>query len=215
MVRKQIHAFCCNCEIPHFTFPHFAFPHPLYSFCLGRYKGFYLPLIYVLCCDKSQNTYEEIFKNILLLAPGVKPQNIMFDFERASMNAASICFNSAQISGCFFHFSQSVWRHIQSVGLQSKYSGDTKFAHNIRMLLALAFVRPCDVIAAYDQLIATTFWVDHEGEELNDEKQALLNYFVAACIDQIGRSTQTQQKRLLFAIKMWTNLEYANNNVEA
>lgn len=48
----------------------------------------------------------------------------MIDFEKAAENAFSHSFPQAQIKGCFFHFAQSLWRNIQSIGLASHYSID-------------------------------------------------------------------------------------------
>lgn len=180
-----------------------------------------MPLLYILCCNKNQATYEEIFRNILRLEPDIKPTNIMIDFERASINAIVTFFDSSQLNGCFFHFTQSVWRQIQSAGLQSKYSSDSSFAHNFRMVLALAFVPPEDVVEAFEQITSTEFWLDNEESEFNDEKQAFLNYFEATYIGKSGRNCRSQRKRPLFAIDLWNmygltlvGIPRTNNNVE-
>ena len=54
--------------------------------------------------------------------------------------------------GCFFHFSQAIFRMIQSLGLQNKYKDDENFAHKVRMLVALAFVPLPDVIDAFESV---------------------------------------------------------------
>ena len=66
--------------------------------------------------------------------------------------------------GCFFHFGRCIWREIQSLGLQNKYTNDEKFRINVKKLMGLAYVPVSDVIKAYSS-IATDFDVD------------LLNYF--------------------------------------
>ena len=59
-------------------------------------------------------------------------------------------FVSSLKKGCFFHFSQAIFRTIQSLGLQVRYRDDEDFAHKIRMLAALDFVPEPDVIIAFE-----------------------------------------------------------------
>jgi hypothetical protein len=42
--------------------------------------------------------------------------------------------------GCFFHFSQAIYRHVQSAGFQASYAANPEFALMLRHLPALAFV---------------------------------------------------------------------------
>ena len=67
------------------------------------------------------------------------PTHIMVDFEKASINALEEHF-LAVVSGCFFHFSQNIFRKIQSKGLTNQYMEDPEFARTMRMLPSLAFV---------------------------------------------------------------------------
>jgi hypothetical protein len=69
--------------------------------------------------------------------------------------------------GCLFHFSQCVWRHVQSNGLSNKYKEDDLFRLNIRKLIALAFVPTSDVAEAFELVAA----------ELEDEAEKFLDYF--------------------------------------
>ena len=48
-------------------------------------------------------------------------------------------FVSSLKKGCFFHFSQAIFRKAKSLGLQARYKDDEGFAHKVRMLAALAF----------------------------------------------------------------------------
>jgi len=55
-----------------------------------------------------------------------------------------------QVSGCFFHLSQAVYRHIASNHLASRYRTDPDFAILCRHLPALAFLPTKDVVAAFE-----------------------------------------------------------------
>ncbi|XP_034944254.1 uncharacterized protein, partial [Chelonus insularis] len=74
----------------------------------------------------------------------------MVDFERPFMDAIKETYPGIKISGCHFHFTQCVWRHIQLCGLQARYNKDVTFALNLKLLMALAYVPVNDVISAYE-----------------------------------------------------------------
>ena len=78
-----------------------------------------LPFLMCLFSDKQQNTYNRLFSAIKMLRPNFNPATINIDFEHAVINAASKNFTGAQIWGCFFHFSQAVWRNLQRHGLRN------------------------------------------------------------------------------------------------
>ncbi|XP_050065363.1 uncharacterized protein LOC126554326 [Aphis gossypii] len=86
----------------------------------------------------------------------------MIDFEKAAMNAISKKFPVTKIRGCFFHFTQSVWRHVQQAGLQQRYTKDSEFALQIRMMTALSFVPVADVEQAFNDLMDTSYYTAHE-----------------------------------------------------
>lgn len=152
--------------------------------------------------DKLQSTYNEIFRILRDLEPEIKPLHIMFDFERGIINAAAIHFKGAHLHGCNFHFCQCIWRHVQSVGLQSEYANNTLFAHKVKMLMALAFLAPNDVVKGFEELAATEFWTENEDDEHNLAKQNLLTYFESTYIGISERFTQGRKKPL-FAIELW------------
>ena len=58
--------------------------------------------------------------------------------------------NSKFIIGCLFHFSQALWRQVQSNGLSTKYKEDEYFRLNVKKLIALAFVPVEDVVTVFD-----------------------------------------------------------------
>jgi len=69
----------------------------------------------------------------------------MYDFEAALWSAVrDVCPVVAQ-RGCAFHFSQAVWRNVQSVGLQLAYAKDDVINRVCRKTKALCFL-PADVI---------------------------------------------------------------------
>ena len=56
------------------------------------------------------------------------------------MTAVETEFPRARISGCYFHFTQSLWRHVQQLGLASLYRQNTELKKLIRLVMALGFL---------------------------------------------------------------------------
>ena len=77
------------------------------------YRDHVLPVLFVLLPGKSGQIYEKMMNNIMQLVPGWSPQRMMMDFEKAAMNMVSGRFPRIEMSGCFFHLSQSVQRFLQ------------------------------------------------------------------------------------------------------
>ena len=99
------------------------------------------------------------------------PTDILMDFERAALNSVCQVYPNSEIKGCFHHFSSNIWKYIQNLGLQNHYQDDENFALWLRMLSALAFVPPNDVIRYFELLI------DEIRNNFNDEGDDLIDYF--------------------------------------
>ncbi|CAF3105054.1 unnamed protein product [Rotaria sp. Silwood2] len=152
--------------------------HRMYSFQI-------IPLVYVLLIGKDTNDYNNFFQQ-LLLKYDHEPEPILVDFESATLKSTKSFFPDAiQIVnflykilcqrkitfainiGCLFHFGQCLWREMESLGLQNKYTDDDKFRMNVKKLMALAFVPVPDVLKAYSSMI----------NDFNDENYSLVDYF--------------------------------------
>ena len=55
-------------------------------------------------------------------------QALISDFEAALWSAVRDVFPGDAQRGCEFHFSQAVWRNVQSVGLQSAYAKHRRYS---------------------------------------------------------------------------------------
>jgi hypothetical protein len=115
-----------------------------------------IPSVFILMPNRRENTYERVFEAIKNLEPSLNPDSIMTDFEKAAINAFTSSFPSSNQRGCFFHFTQCIWRKIQTPEcseIREKYIDDPDFALQIKMLAALAFIPPNDVIRIFDDLV--------------------------------------------------------------
>lgn len=123
------------------------------------FRGVAFPFVYALLPNKAQTSYTTILDVVLtkcraLRLPNPHPDTVISDFEQGIINSVSAVFPDAIIRLCLFHLGQSVYRKVQSEGLQAAYSDpdnrDVKIA--VHQLISLAFVPPADLEAAFDEV---------------------------------------------------------------
>ena len=93
----------------------------------------------------------------------------MTDFEPSITKAIAVEFSEKTTQkGCFFHFCQSVCRHVQTLGLSTTSLDNTMIRSVIRQMMALALVPAQQVPPLFGDL----------GQELTDvERLELFNLF--------------------------------------
>ena len=89
----------------------------LYTLHVVQYNTV-VPVVYALLSNKTRDTYTKFIHALKILQPGLRPQQLICDFEQAALQAFSNEFPGIQTTGCFFHLSQSVWRRVQTEGLK-------------------------------------------------------------------------------------------------
>ena len=171
-------------------------------------SGYVLPCIFGLLPNKTGQTYQAFFNQLITLEPLLAPQTIMSDFELAAMNAAVAVWNRVQLTGCLFHLSQCIYRRIQREGLQDLYASDHNISVQVRMLVALAFLPVAQVVAAFEAITPT----------MAHEIQPIIDYFED---NFIGRPLRQGRRPPQFAIAVWNQFDRAqaflprtNNHVE-
>jgi hypothetical protein len=168
-----------------------------------------VPLVYALLPDKTEATYERVFRKLVELRSALNPATIMADFERASLNACAAVFPAARLTGCLFHLGQSLWRRVQEEQLTATYRDDEDFRLNVKMLLALSFV-PCpNVVGAFENLVAT----------FDDIMTPMVDYWED---NYVGRMRRNRRGNPRFPIVLWNvydrladGLPRTNNSVKA
>ncbi|CAM4961584.1 unnamed protein product [Rotaria socialis] len=161
----------------------------------GLFKSQIIPLVYGLLVGKKTTDYDHFFQRIMD-GDDFNPETILSDFEAATIKIGQFIVSK--------HSSQSIWRQIQSLGLQKKYQEDESFHLNIKKIIALAFVPVLDVIKAFN-LIADDF---------EDEADDFLGYFEKTWIGE-PKKRGTGQKKTLFPIdRAVANLPRSNNSIE-
>ncbi|KAL0829666.1 hypothetical protein ABMA28_003172 [Loxostege sticticalis] len=147
-----------------------------------------LPLAYGLLTGKSENSYFKFFEIIRIYCKNnfnldLKPEIIISDFEQAIIKASLRVFPNSIHKCCFFHLSQSIWKHIQKAGLSKKYTNDSEFAHKMRHILALAYLKPEDIPAAFELI---------RREVLPNESKEVADWFRKYYVNGTYTSTRSQ-----------------------
>ena len=79
----------------------------------ANYRDHIIPVAFILLSGKTGQLYQTMINEIIALVPGWSPRRIMMDFEKALITMFGRAFPRAELSGCFFHLSQSVQRYLQ------------------------------------------------------------------------------------------------------
>lgn len=66
-----------------------------------------------------------------------QPELIVCDFELAIILALETELPLARISGCYFHFCQSLWRRVQALGLVNDYKQNNRVQKFIQKIMAI------------------------------------------------------------------------------
>ncbi|XP_046547382.1 uncharacterized protein LOC124257380 [Haliotis rubra] len=135
----------------------------------AEFQGHMLPLVYGLMSDRTEDSYTRMFTYLKQtsanLGHQLVPTTFQMDFERASHNAVAVVFPGTQRRGCFFHYTQCIWRRVQKIGLATEYKHDEDVTKLVRRAAALPLV-PEDKVE--------DVWVDAIGNAPQGEKATQL-----------------------------------------
>ena len=74
------------------------------------------------------------------------------DYELASWKAFWEALPGVHLQGCYFHWSQCIWRKMQEVGLQAPYLSDNDLARFVRRIFVLPFLPATCIPGAFRRL---------------------------------------------------------------
>ena len=116
-----------------------GFHHPHYETQPG--------MIYALLPKKQRHSYNHAY--MLLkdatfdLGLTLDPLSLMCDFELAIIRVSPLNFPNASHRGCYYHYMQSIWCKVQSLGLANVYrSNDPTVKQFVQKMAAIAFCPP-------------------------------------------------------------------------
>ena len=80
------------------------------------------------------------------------PEKIVSDFESGILSSVKIHLPNVEPLGCYFHYTQCVYRKTQNLGLVTLYKNTQTFQRTVRKIFALPFLPPNSVGQLYQTL---------------------------------------------------------------
>ncbi|KAG0434100.1 hypothetical protein DMUE_5300 [Dictyocoela muelleri] len=107
----------------------------------GYLFGRFLPLIFILFQEKSEDIYKKAF---LYLKDNeiLNPTTVITDYEKALLTASKIFNNNVKSFGCLFHYGQCIWRKIQHHALSTLYKTNKDVKSILKKFLNFPFFNP-------------------------------------------------------------------------
>lgn len=135
-----------------------------FKFCLRPFQQLYtlhvdlgsdshntniIPVLYALLPNKTKHIYKTLFRLIKTQIPEFEPNTFVLDFEKAAMLAIKSIFPSSTIQGCYFHFSRSLWRKADQLGLKKKTKAKLLKKH----------IKRCTILALLPREVINDAWL--------------------------------------------------------
>ena len=163
------------------------------------------PLVYAFLPDRQTTTYVRLFENLKthvhrIFNRVLDPVCVQTDFEMAAIRAVEQSFPNADIKGCMFNYTQTIWRKTQQIGLAEQYKNDDSVKTWVRRAAGLPLLPMNEVQNTWLEAMRTTPAVPRAVE--------FSDYVVTTWVDDDAR----------FPLRMWNHFINAgprtNNNVE-
>ncbi|CAF3841949.1 unnamed protein product [Rotaria sp. Silwood1] len=126
------------------------------------------PCVICLLSGKTADIYRQLFLELNDHATRLKmkfePKHVMSDFEMSLTKVIKEKLPNVIHHGCFFHFTQSLHKHINSLGLFTAYLEDEDLRLACRSTMALALLPPDHLEEAFELL-------------KNDSPEELIDFF--------------------------------------
>lgn len=162
------------------------------------------PVVYALLPGKNQATYTRLFTllsdKMNDLGLQFSPTSALADFETAVHNSIRDVFPGITTKGCFFHFTQAVWRKAQITGLQIPYREDDNVKKLIRRAAVLPLVHLDSIEDVWFQALE-----DRDEADLTEVTETFTDYVTEQWVNG---------DRLIWN-HFGTNGPRTNNNLEA
>ena len=109
---------------------------------MGDFHGFVIPFVHVLMENKTVGAYRQVLQRLKRLVRRLAhqawaPHRVITDFEVGLQTAVQTELPATTISGCYFHFTQALWRKIQDLGLSGPYRQNQRLRGVLRKVMAL------------------------------------------------------------------------------
>ena len=117
----------------------------------------FYPVFSVLMDGKTEQKYTKAFEKLKEFVPNLNPVIAMTDHEQASRNALKAIWKDIVVKLCYFHFSQSIFRNVQTNGLTTKYESIVQFKKWIKKIMSLVLLPAEHIVPTFETLLLQTF----------------------------------------------------------
>ena len=161
----------------------------IHSTCTSKWGD--VSLVFALLPGKSEIIYSRFFTLLKDACTQrrlyLNPTTFFIDYETAVQNAASTSFPGVTIKGCFFHYTQCIWRKVQDTGLVTSYRDDEEVHRLVRRAAVLPLVPQADVTDVWfnamedmdnsNSLVNTTSFTDYVVTNWVETNRHLWNHY--------------------------------------
>jgi len=110
------------------------------------------PIFFALMSRNTEALYVTVFQKMPELVPQFSPSSAMADFEEASVSAFRRVFGDVTVTGCWFHFAQSIIKRVHKLGLKDEYMNEPDVQDIVRCLLGLPLLPANEICPAFDEV---------------------------------------------------------------
>ena len=115
-----------------------------------------VPLLYCLMSGQTK-IYKKVLKAVLKLFRGKpKVKRVTVNFEIGLWKAMEKKLEDVSIKACGFHWAQTVWWHIQEVGLQKAYNTNRGTRKFLKEVMALPYLPADEILPTFEELLQMT-----------------------------------------------------------
>jgi hypothetical protein len=112
-----------------------------------------LPLFIVIMSSRRIADYEAVFRKLReTIGASVAVRMGMLDFESAAWTAFARIFPQVELKGCYFHFSQALFRRMKRLGLSRAYCKDEGMNTILRQFLSLPLLPQNNIPSQWNRL---------------------------------------------------------------
>ena len=140
-----------------------------YFLTVGRHA---IPAIHCLLTNKDEELYVAVLQKIRELVPHLEPGCVMLDWEQAARNAVKRVYRGIRMNGCWFHYTQAIWRKTQKCGLASTYRRNHECVSFVKKIMAIPFLPAELILPTYSLLQIPTL-----QQSQMTKLEVFLNYF--------------------------------------